>query len=112
GVCAYILAKYPKLTVDELRAALIHFGTPLGNNQQLLPMVNVAKTLHAIETEQLIPSVPSSLKKSLRHESLIKELKRGIELTKLIEQKSISREELWKFVDEDRKSTRLNSSHV
>lgn len=100
GVCAYILAKYPKLTVDELRAALIHFGTPLGNNQQLLPMVNVAKTLHAIETEQLIPSVPSSLKKSLRHESLIKELKRGIELTKLIEQKSISREELWKFVDD------------
>ncbi|MBS4221784.1 S8 family serine peptidase [Lederbergia citrea] len=105
GVCAYILSQYPDISLDSLRSALVHLGTPLGETEHTAPTVDVAKTINVIQKGDPIPPLPSNAKENIIGDvgSDIyskNEIKRGIALTKLIEQKNITREELWNFVDD------------
>lgn len=105
GVCAYFLYRYPELSVDTLRNALIHWGTALPDNQLSAPTVDVAKTLNAINKGEIIPSLTTYLKQNMGKEEnpnpgSVDEIERGIALTSLIEQEKIGRGELWNFVDD------------
>lgn len=105
GICAFFFGRYPDLSMNTLRNALIQCGTALPHTRSLAPAVDVPRTLNAISKGKVISTLQKYLKQNMNPEEnntshSVDEIERGIALTNLIEQEKIDREELWNLVND------------
>lgn len=93
GICVHLLALYPNLSNEELINTLICTGYKLINSKNKAKIINVK-------------SAKESIKNLIKHNRPLTRdrecVKRALQLTTLIKNNEISREELWSYVtDED-----------
>ncbi|MBD1371896.1 S8/S53 family peptidase [Hazenella sp. IB182357] len=104
GLCAYLMSTFPGLTANMIRNVLIETGDIFEGLPA--PVVNGAKAIEAIESgyrNDTPPSVKPRVKVTDADKSILSgdPLERALALTSFIQNKQLSRAEIWAYVDDE-----------
>ncbi|RXZ79366.1 hypothetical protein EBB07_23205 [Paenibacillaceae bacterium] len=102
GVCAYLLGKYPNLSIDILRNVVVDVGVPFAGHNNPAPRINVANIIRALDNGYCKRDVPASacpIMVTDPHKSLAScdEIEKGLALSILVKDGQCGREQLWEM---------------
>ncbi|MGF9696251.1 S8 family serine peptidase [Paenibacillus sp. MABNR03] len=107
GVAAYLFSKYPEISSKDLRRLLVEFGDPLIEYENNAPRINVGRVTNSLEmgdklpkskNVNCLPSVKTIAQASIHSSD---EIERGLALTSLVQRQQCTRQDLWKFTEDD-----------
>ncbi|MCA1319572.1 S8 family peptidase [Bacillus tianshenii] len=97
GVCAHLLSKYPEMDIPYMKRLLLQHGEYLHNGDIPVPKLNVAKAV-----EQYLNGIEGAdSSKPFTSNETMEAIMRATSLTEWIERDKITREELWKHLDDE-----------
>ncbi|WJH29109.1 S8 family serine peptidase [Paenibacillus sp. CC-CFT742] len=106
GIAAYLFSKYPDLDSKNLRSKLIENADPIEGYKNNAPRINVGNVIHSLEMQV-------NLKKANQCVSCVRiagqdhsiessdDIERGLALSKLVQQQNVTRQELWKYAEDE-----------